>query len=88
MEPTVTLSAACNVIQLIQMGNEILSTVKRMYEDQSPNPNVASTSEALTRMTTDLKDFLQTPQPQKLSAADTELSEIGDKISKVAGAVK
>jgi hypothetical protein len=70
------------------MGNEMLSTVKRMYEDKPPDPNIASTSEALTRMTTDLKDSLQTPGPHKLSAADTELSEIGDRILKVAGAVK
>jgi hypothetical protein len=59
-----------------------------MYEDKSPDPNIASTSEASTIMTTNLKDSLQTPGPHKLSAAHTELSEIGDKILKVAGAVK
>jgi hypothetical protein len=88
MEATVALSVACNVIQLIQMGKETLSTVKRMYEDNLPDPNIASTSDALAKMTTKLKVSLHSPRPQKLSAADTELSESGDKSLKIAGAVK
>jgi len=58
MEPLIALGLACNVVQLVSFGHEVLSLARRLSKDGSPDANLADKSARLSDLSSELKDSL------------------------------
>jgi hypothetical protein len=75
LEPLVALGIACNAIQCLSFGHEVISLCKRHFESGSADPSVADNAAILSSYSTQLRNSLDSAR-KPLSKEESELLSV------------
>lgn len=55
LEPLAALGLACNILQLVELGQKTITCIKSVYQGQSPDEDLKENAAALERLTDEVR---------------------------------